>query len=269
MVVAGIGRPLECRRMEMLRVRIVTGILGAFLLAPLTGCVSPMVVPEEPSFQVKSRNLKHWEDLARRVVNGIRGGVEGTLYVQDGMANGDFGSAFKSLLEQRFLDRGFAVATSGQAETTVRFCYQTYLYPRKRAYAYWSYATRPWVAPTIPDFYARPDSYRFRASYGPIGIPGLHDTLLGPGGIGSITNAELLLKAQITGPGGEIVSSYTERLYIEPEDIPLFGGLQPAGADICGRPDRRPELVEKDFRGEQLGSSRPEGASSEVGLEQW
>jgi len=209
-------------------------LVGGFALA-LAGCVSPMVVPEEPSFQPKMRNVKHWADLAARVVDGIADDAVkpygGPFYVMDELPDSAFSCAFRELVEQELIDRGYVVTTSPDNAVRLHVGYQPVVYPHHRHHAYGHYKSNAFFSAGA----FATAAWFFWPALGVV-VPGW-DAVNGPGGVLRITNAELLLQAHVASPVGNVVASHTEALYIEDEDVSLYLGHQFPMRSLCRHHD--------------------------------
>jgi hypothetical protein len=92
----------------------------AALSTCLTGCVSPLVMPNEPAWQAKATNAINWRHFAEWTVAAIPKASTATqpVYVADGPQGSPFNAIYKSYLEEQLMAAGYPVVQS-PADATI------------------------------------------------------------------------------------------------------------------------------------------------------
>lgn len=187
----------------------------------LAGCSAPLVAPSGPTFQSKIGHAADWNALADRTAARFAESAQGdktVVFVAPGPADMPFAAAYKSLLEQDLLEKGFRVQETASGAAVLRFGVQTFLYrnsddkPFPAGYAsFWT--TLYALGSQLRNVSSIDTGAAIVAGAGP-----LVDILKS---MGDTTKAEVLLTLTVTD-GTRLLYRDSETLYVHPEELPFY-----------------------------------------------
>lgn len=199
----------------------IGGVLCLSTLAlGLGGCSTPQVTPQLPIFQSKIGHAADWNALARRTTTHFATSLNGDMpavFVAPGPADMPFAAAYRSLLEQELMRKGFRVQETAVGAVVLRFGVQTFLYANgneKLPVDYASFWTTIYALGSQLRHVASLDTgVAIAAGAGPIIdiLKSMTDT----------TKAEVMLTVTVEH-GTDLLYRDTETMYVHPEELPFY-----------------------------------------------
>ncbi len=203
----------------------IRGLLAAVLAAALTGCVSPLVKPDAPSWQSKAGDARDWQEMARQTVAAIPLASSGQSYDVFVRSNGSpFGDAYKAYLEEQLFARGFPVSTAPQAaDITIAYDVQPLLYDPGGKKKITDYASLYTAAAAIGGQFRNISSEDTGYGAGLL-VGAIVDYL---SALNGSADAEVVVTSKITSPQtSNLHFVRTQTFYVRPSDLPFY--LAPA-----------------------------------------
>ena len=224
--------------------QIVIALGGALALS---GCGTPLVEPQAPTFQKKVTNAEHWQLMANhnvtRVTEAMKGipeldprmhvlSASGTptptligrrYYIHAPATDMPFSITYKRMMQEALLESGLSVSRRPAGSLIVNFDVETYAYgPRlnKTPFHYVSlYTTLGALGWGLSEIgISTGAGIGILAAAGPI-----LDFLIA---MGDVTNAEVLVTTSIVDHT-TVLYQETETFYVNPVDLPLYWSMFP------------------------------------------
>jgi hypothetical protein len=108
-------------------------VLAAIACLATSACVSPLVTPNPPSWQVKAEHVHDWQAMAARAVaklpRTVANNERPAVYVDPGPPTMPFAAAYRKYLEQALYEANYPVlSTPGGAQIVLHFDVQWLYY---------------------------------------------------------------------------------------------------------------------------------------------
>jgi hypothetical protein len=205
------------------------GLLAAALAVALSGCISPMTVPNPPSLQ---RRVSHGVDigyLAGEVADSfalrVKAADKPLVYVAPGPADMAFAGPFKTMLEQALRERGFAVSQDAIGAEILNFDVQPFLYGQNQHKYLVEYNTfwSTWaeIGHQLSKITDVEGAYGAGLAVGPV-----LDVL---DSLDQATPAEVVLVVSVVD-AHRVYYSDTRTIYVAPADLPFYMTAMPTAA---------------------------------------
>lgn len=200
-------------------------LLAAALAVALSGCVSPMVQPDNAQWQHLAGDARDWQEMAKRTVAAIplaSSGPSYNVYVEsDGSS---FGDIYKDYLEEALFAKGFPVLrTPGGADITISYDVRPLRYAPQGRKHFGNFFSPFTIAEAAGTQLAKISNVDTGAAAA-LGVGAVVDYGLSLDG----TNAEVVVVTRINSPRTNNVHFVrSETVYVRPADLKFYNGGSP------------------------------------------
>ena len=201
--------------------RLIVGL--AALSATLSGCVSPLVMPNPPAWQAKATNAVNWKHFAEWTVAAMpKSSPESqSVYVMPSPYGTPFADIYTHYLEEQLFAAGYPVVKSPESASIIM-----------GVKANWVVYPEPLASKRLAQYFTLDSGLlgivaatrhisRFDTALGAAAAAGPVFDLLAA--LNGATDAEVVVTSEITTKGDDHIHFIrTETFYVRPSDVHLY-----------------------------------------------